>query len=124
MADSVSKSRLADRLEAARGILTSAAGVITALTALVVATGAFVHFWFPPGVSSNPATNDKCKPPYVWREATPDDHVCVDRELASKLFRTTVSLLPDVIQGAAVMALTPAYSVMSGETFSMVTTCA
>jgi hypothetical protein len=78
MADSVSKSRLADRLEAARNILTSATGAITAFTALVVATGAFVHFWFPSGVSSNPATNDKCKPPYVWREATPDDHVCVD----------------------------------------------
>ena len=76
MAEGASNNRIADWLDALRGIVTSATGVITALTALAVALGAFIHFWLP-AINDDAARHDKCIAGYVWREATPDDHVCV-----------------------------------------------
>jgi hypothetical protein len=77
MFEGASNNRIAGWLDAVRAIVTSATAVITALTALAVALGAFVHFWLPTISSGNAAGHDKCIAGYVWREATPDDHVCV-----------------------------------------------
>ena len=81
MADSTSDNWLADRLERWRGVLTSATGVVVALAALITATIGLIHLW--PTLPA-PAQADKCKAPYVWREATPDDHVCVTKATHEK----------------------------------------
>lgn len=77
MVEGASHNRLADWLDALRTIVTSATGVITALTALIIALAAFIHFWLPTFGSDDTTKRDKCTAGYVWREATPDDHVCV-----------------------------------------------
>ena len=79
------------------GILTSVAALITALTGLVAA----INFWFPKNDHSHATAKvEKCIHGYVWREATPEDHVCSQCKLTSKLLRTTCSLVRGVIQQA------------------------
>ncbi|HYM16995.1 MAG TPA: hypothetical protein VEU06_00405 [Micropepsaceae bacterium] len=60
------------------GILTTIAATITALAAVV---GAVPGLWDAIRGAS-PAHTDvqNCAPGYVWREAIPDDHVCVSLE--------------------------------------------
>jgi hypothetical protein len=70
MAEDVSKNWF----QTLPGILAAVAAVLTALTGLVAA----ISVWLPKDdVSRAVAAVDKCIPGYVWREATPEDHVCV-----------------------------------------------
>jgi hypothetical protein len=55
------------------GTLTAVAALLTALTGLVAA----INAWFPKDDVSRAAKVEKCISGYVWREATPEDHVCV-----------------------------------------------
>jgi hypothetical protein len=59
------------------GILTAVAAVLTAVTGLVLAWSGLIS-----KNSSSPSTASAqdCIPGYVWRLATPEDHVCVTRE--------------------------------------------
>jgi hypothetical protein len=56
------------------GVLTAVAALLTALTGLV---GALSGWFTPKDVPHPRANSEKCIPGYVWREATPEDHVCV-----------------------------------------------
>jgi hypothetical protein len=56
------------------GILTSVAALLTALTGLVAALS---NWWIPKNDSRAAATAESCIPGFVWRQATPEDHVCV-----------------------------------------------
>ena len=89
MADGASNNWLTDRLDTLRNVLTSATGVVLAVAALVTAIVGLLHLW--------PATatthSDKCKSPYVWRQATPDDHVCVTQATHEKTLQDN-SLAP------------------------------
>jgi len=59
-------------------------GILTSLTAFVGAVGGLVtaiNFWFPKDDSAHVVKpTDQCIAGYVWREATPDDHVCVTKQ--------------------------------------------
>jgi hypothetical protein len=59
-------------LQTLPGLLTATAGLIGAITALIVALGDK-----GPSAQTNSAPTDGCFPPYVWRLAVPSDHVCV-----------------------------------------------
>jgi hypothetical protein len=96
MAEDSSNNWLSDRLDALRNIVTSVTGVVLAVAALATAVIGLWHLW----PASTPATatvtvtqSDKCKSPYVWREATPDDHVCVTQATHEKTLQDN-SLAP------------------------------
>lgn len=55
------------------GILTSLTAFLVALTGLI----GVISGWFAPKDAHSVPIVDKCIPGYVWRQATPDDHVCV-----------------------------------------------
>jgi hypothetical protein len=60
------------------GILTSLTAFVTAVAGLVAA----INVWFPRDQGGHVVKpTDECIPGYVWREATPDDHVCVTKQI-------------------------------------------
>jgi hypothetical protein len=75
-------------LQTLPGLLTATAGLIAAITALIVALGSKgptvenskkdVVTNAP--VQTNSAPADGCAPPYVWRLAVPSDYVCVTED--------------------------------------------
>ena len=70
MTDETSKNWL----QTVPGILASLAAFLTALTGLL----AVLSGWFITKEAPHPAVkSETCIPAYVWREAVPDDHVCV-----------------------------------------------
>ena len=127
MAEGSSNNWLSDRLDTLRNIVTSVTGVVLAVAALATAVIGLWHLWpaSTPGTGTAATVTathtDKCKSPYVWREATPDDHVCVTQATHERLFRTTASLPHVAMQGAAATALTPVCPAMSGATASRAT---
>lgn len=91
MAEDSSNNWLSDRLDALRNIVTSVTGVVLAVAALATAVIGLWHLWPASAPATGTATasvtatpTDKCKSPYVWREATPDDHVCVTQTTHEK----------------------------------------
>jgi len=64
-------------LQTVPGVLTALAALVTAATGLIAA---FTNF-FPK--SASPVAQD-CVPGYVYREAYPDDHVCVTPETRAR----------------------------------------
>ncbi len=94
MADGASNNWLSDRLDALRSVLTSVTGVVLAVAALVTAVIGLWHLWPASVTATATATqSDKCRSPYVWRLATPDDHVCVTQATHEKTLQDN-SLAP------------------------------
>src|SRR5215469_16856244 len=60
------------------GILTALAATVTAVAGLVAAIPPVWQAVF--GTKTGPANYQNCISGYVWREATPEDHVCVTME--------------------------------------------
>jgi hypothetical protein len=72
-------------LQTLPGLLTALAGLIGAITALIVALVGREKPVEIGNSTSNPARTtsvpaDGCMPPYVWRLAVPSDYVCVTQE--------------------------------------------